>query len=316
MELITKSKRPGMNCSMDIYYEQTVGFSKYLNDKTCYKFVLINSGSFIVEDKGKYITICTPAAIIINEKSDFKIIAEDNIKSRTVYFKPSVIREEFNIESLNSGEYGKFLSDDLITGDTQFEDSFSNEMVYQDALLFLEFFRHNRNISYYSLTLQEFDTIRRFLLSIEYEINEQPDNFWILRTRYFLESLLFMLTADFYRNERMDDIYDDPLVAKVTRFFWDHIDEEITLELILKKFSVNKNALNDAFNKEVSMSCMTYLEKMRVNLAKSELQFGHHTVSEISRGVGYSDTNYFSKVFKKHTGLTPSEFQKQMKGLC
>nr|MCR4748702.1 AraC family transcriptional regulator [Lachnospiraceae bacterium] len=46
------------------------------------------------------------------------------------------------------------------------------------------------------------------------------------------------------------------------------------------------------------------------------LQYGKHTVSEISVGVGYSDTNYFSKVFKKHTGITPSEYLKQMRDLC
>ena len=63
------------------------------------------------------------------------------------------------------------------------------------------------------------------------------------------------------------------------------------------------------------MSCMTYLEQLRINLAKRELQFGTHTISEISVGVGYKDTNYFTKVFKKHTGMTPSEFLKQMREL-
>jgi hypothetical protein len=63
----------------------------------------------------------------------------------------------------------------------------------------------------------------------------------------------------------------------VTRYFWDHIDEEITLENVLKLFSVNKNVLNDSFNREVSMSCMTYLEQMRINMAKRELQFETYT---------------------------------------
>ena len=347
MELVTKSKRPGMDCTLDVYFEQTVGLPKNLNDKTCYKMVLLNSGSFIVEDNGKYIVITTPAAILINEKAEFKVVSEDNIKARTIYFKPSVLREEFTLEALNSGKFYKFLSalkseetdsaeqtsatsttsttstistiesiKKLIAGDIKFEDSFSSEMVYQDALLLLGFFWHNRDVVYYSITKQEFDTLRRLFVSVQIELNTQPDNFWILRTRYFIQSILFMATADFYRNNRQDDIYNDRLVAWVTRYFWDHIDEEITLDSVLKLFSVNKNTLNDAFNKEVSMSCMTYLEQMRINLAKSELQFGTHTVSEISVGVGYKDTNYFTKVFKKHTGMTPSEFQKQMRDLC
>ena len=329
MELVTKSKRKGMNCSIDVFYEQSEGFSKHLNDKTCYKIVLLYSGSFVVKDNGKYLSISTPAAILINEKSDFEIISEENVKCRTLLFRPTIIREEFTIEAINSRRYDKFMSalkdpgvldrqkmEHLINDDIQFEDCFSNQMIYQDALYFLELFSTGRDIVYYSLTKQEYDTVRRHFFSIEYEINAQPDNFWILRTRYFIQSILFMATADFYRNFRQDDIYDDPLVAKVTRYFWEHIDEDITLDSILKVFSVNKNYLNDAFNKEVSMSCMAYLEQLRINLAKSELQYGNHTISEISVGVGYSDTNYFSKVFKKHTGMTPSEYLKQMRGLC
>ena len=329
MELVTKSKRKGMNCSIDVFYEQSEGFSKHLNDKTCYKIVLLYSGSFVVKDNGKYLSISTPAAILINEKSDFEIISEENVKCRTLFFRPTIIREEFTIEAINSRRYDKFMSalkdpgvldrqkmEHLINDDIQFEDCFSNQMIYQDALYFLELFSTGRDIVYYSLTKQEYDTVRRHFFSIEYEINAQPDNFWILRTRYFIQSILFMATADFYRNFRQDDIYDDPLVAKVTRYFWEHIDEDITLDSIIKVFYVQKNYLNDAFNKEVSMSCMAYLEQLRINLAKSELQYGNHTISEISVGVGYSDTNYFSKVFKKHTGMTPSEYLKQMRGLC
>lgn len=329
MELVTKSKRKGMDCSIDVFYEQTVGFSKHINDKTSYKIVLINSGSFVVEDNGKYLAISTPAAILINEKSDFKVISEENVKCRTIFFRPTIIREEFTIEAINSHKYDKFLSvlkdegvidreklEHLITGDIQFEDCFSKHMIYQDALYLIELFWTGRDIIYYSLTKQEYDTLLRHFLSIEYEINNQPDNFWIMRTRFFMQSILFMATADFYRNFRQSAIYSDPLVAKVTRYFWEHIDEDITLESVLKLFSVNKNLLNDAFNKEVSMSCMAYLEQLRINTAKSELQYGKHTVSEISVGVGYSDTNYFSKVFKKHTGMTPSEYLKQMRNLC
>ena len=94
------------------------------------------------------------------------------------------------------------------------------------------------------------------------------------------------------------------------------MDEEITLESVLKRFSVNKNNLNDAFNNELSMSCMAYLEYLRVSRAKKELQFGEESISEISQTCGYDDTGYFSKVFKKHTGQTPSEYRRQMKTLC
>jgi AraC-like DNA-binding protein len=197
-----------------------------------------------------------------------------------------------------------------------FDKDFTDKSIYQDALLLLEFNRLARNAVYYSLTELEFEAVNRLYMSVRYDLVEQPDNYWILRTRYFIISLLFTATADFYINCRQYELYKDPLVARVASYFWDHLGDEITLDSVLKRFSVNKNTLNEAFNNEVSMSCMAYLEALRVDLAKKILQFGDEPVSEICQICGYSEINYFSKVFKKLTGQTPTEYRRQLKGLC
>ncbi|MCR5059325.1 MAG: AraC family transcriptional regulator [Clostridiales bacterium] len=329
-ELVTRSKRPGMDCTIDIFHEKTVGFSKNINDRSTYKLVLVDEGSFVVEEDGKYRVVVAPAGIALNEKAEFKVVSENGVKARTTFFKPSVIREEFTIDAINSGKFDKFLSAVKSTGemtyeerlriasfeDTKFEDCFTSKMVYQDALLLLDFIRPDRNIVYYSLMRQVYDSLRGLTCSIAYDIQEQPDNFWILRARHFLCSTLFLSVADFYRPYRQYEVYRDPFVANVARYLWENISEEITLDSVLKEFSVNKNTLNDAFNKELDMSCMSYLEHLRIGVAKSGLQYSDEPVSEISVNCGYSDTNYFSKVFKKHTGMTPSDFRKNMKGLC
>lgn len=330
MELVTRSKRPGMDCSIDVYYEENTGFSEYLNDKTTYKAVLVERGSFVVEEDGQYRLITSPAAFAMNEKAELKVISERGIKSRTLYFKPTILRDEFTIENLNSGKYDRFFSalpDGkaltmneklalLIDGDVKFDECFSKEMIYQDALLLSGFYGRDRDILFFTLSNEANDALRRFFCSIRYELNAQPDNFWILRIRHFLEEILFLGVADFYRDYRQDEIYRDPLVVKVIQYFWANLGEEITLATLLKKFSVNKNILNDAFNKEVGMPCMSYLENLRMTNARIELQHSDRTISEISLRCGYSDTNYFAKVFKKHLGLSPTEFRKNMKGLC
>lgn len=329
MELKTKSKRKGMNCSIDVFYEETVGFSSHLNDKTSYKMVLISEGSFAVEEDGEYRVVTAPAALGMNERADFKVISEDGVRSQTIYFRPTFIRKEFTFDAIRSGKYDKFMStskdgDDLpyfdrfnkaCFEDREFEDCFP-EPVYQDFLLLMAFNSHERNILYYSLTVLEYEAVNRLFQSVRYDLVEQPDNLWILRVRYFINSILFFAAADFYRNFRQYELYSDPLVAKVATYFWENLGDDITLESVLKRFSVNKNILNDAFNKEVSMSCMAYLEHLRVNLAKKYLQYDEESISEISQICGYQDTNYFTKVFKKHTGQTPSEYRKSMKGLC
>ena len=312
-----------MNCSIDVFYEENKGFSEHLNDRSTYKMVLVKSGSFVVDENGEYRVVTAPAGIAINEKADFKVISENEVVSSTICFKPTFIREEFTFEAINSQKYDKFYSTlkegeslaKAIDGDVKIEDCFK-ESIYQEYLYLTEFYCHGRDAVYYSLTATELDSIDRLFQSVRYDLFEQPDNFWILRVRYFLISILFAATADFYINCRQYELYKDPLAADVASYFWDHLGDEITLESVLKRFCVNKNTLNEAFNKEFSMSCMAYLEKLRVDLAKKLLQFGEESVSEISQICGYAETGYFSKVFKKHTGQAPSEYRKQMKGLC
>ena len=72
MELKTKSIRPEMNCSIDVFYDETNGFSKHINDTSAYKAVLVESGSFVVEENGEYRVIAAPAALAINEKGSVR----------------------------------------------------------------------------------------------------------------------------------------------------------------------------------------------------------------------------------------------------
>ncbi|MBO4604051.1 MAG: helix-turn-helix transcriptional regulator [Clostridiales bacterium] len=330
MELKTKSKRPEMNCSIDVFYDEAQGFSSYINDSATYKAVLVESGSFVMEENGEYRVITAPAAMAINEKADLKIVSESGVVTGTVYFKPTFIREEFTFDAIASGKYDKFSAavengDQMNPGELMYSAirgvgaEFGNDFkdsIHQDALLLLEFTWHRRNVVIYSLTEQEYAAAVRICRSLKYELEQQPDNFWLLRTRYFLITLLFTATADFYRDSRQDEIYKDPLVAKVARYMWENIGNDISLSDILKEFSINKNALNEAFNNEKSMSCMAYLEQLRMNFANKLLQFTDYSVSEVGNICGYPDANYFSKVFKKHMGMSASEYQKHMKGLC
>ena len=93
MELITKSKRPGMNCYIDVFYEETKGISAQINDRNTYKMVLVKSGSFVIEEDGGNRVITAPASIFINEKADFKVVSENRVITRTIFFKPTFIRE-------------------------------------------------------------------------------------------------------------------------------------------------------------------------------------------------------------------------------
>ena len=64
------------------------------------------------------------------------------------------------------------------------------------------------------------------------------------------------------------------------------------------------------FKKETDMNFSEYLKKIRIDNAKNLLLNTENTVEDISYAVGYSDIKYFSRLFKKLTGVTPTEFRK------
>ena len=99
------------------------------------------------------------------------------------------------------------------------------------------------------------------------------------------------------------------MVSEIMQYLSEHISEKISLEDILKEYSINRNLLNQIFIKETSMTCLNYLEKMRMGLAQTMLAETELQIAEISDRVGYPDPNYFIKVFKKHTGVTPSKYR-------
>ena len=105
------------------------------------------------------------------------------------------------------------------------------------------------------------------------------------------------------------DISGNDLVSDIIQYMGAHIEEKITQEDITKKFSVNRNALNTMFVKETSMTWLNYFTKMRINLAQIMLAETELQIAEIAARVGYEDSNYFIKVFKKNTGVTPSKYR-------
>lgn len=322
MDFITKSKRPGMDCSIDVYFERLNGIPAYINDKTTWKMVLLDRGSFTIEQNSKFRVIKAPAALALNEKANLKIVASDKAKSRIIFFKPTFLRDEFTYEAINSMRYEKFLSAvdnsektgfdkyiSAISDDVNFERIFLEKTIYHDALYLLNFIMFEEGIGIWELTSQEYEFIRRLTISVEYDLTEQPDNFWILRVRHFLKDIIFMGIADFYHNYREEEIFSDYLVASVVQYCRENLASKIDLSVLLKEFSVNKNQLNAAFDKEVGMTCMEYIERMRINLAKRMLDEESWPIGEIGEKIGYEDNNYFSKVFKKHIGMTPSEYR-------
>lgn len=87
--------------------------------------------------------------------------------------------------------------------------------------------------------------------------------------------------------------------------------EEITVDKLAKNFYVSPSYISRLFHKRLGVSPMNYVAYVRIEAAKKLLCFSREQVNEIAVMIGIEDPKYFSRLFKKTTHYTPSEFRKK-----
>ncbi|MEK4238306.1 AraC family transcriptional regulator [Paenibacillus sp. FSL H7-0714] len=110
--------------------------------------------------------------------------------------------------------------------------------------------------------------------------------------------------------ERQNIIAVKPdLVAQAVRYIHERYREPITLETLLEHLSCSSRQLLHAFKKQVRTSPIDYLIQLRMSKAKQLLLSTDFTLKEIAESVGYTDSYYFSRIFKKYEGVSPTSFK-------
>ncbi|HWQ97882.1 MAG TPA: helix-turn-helix domain-containing protein [Clostridia bacterium] len=101
------------------------------------------------------------------------------------------------------------------------------------------------------------------------------------------------------------------LLNKAIQFIDEHYAEEtISLDRVAQKVNISPNYFSAMFSQEIGQTFVEYLTGKRISEAKRMLRQTEMRSSEIAYAVGFRDSHYFSFVFKKVTGSTPSEYRK------
>ena len=101
------------------------------------------------------------------------------------------------------------------------------------------------------------------------------------------------------------------IFSKVIEYIDSHYNQKITLEDLTHLTHYSKEYFSMLFKETYKVTVMSYLEKKRIQNAQSLLTTTDMTINEIANSCGYDDSLYFSRVFKKHTYLSPSAYRKK-----
>jgi two-component system response regulator YesN len=106
----------------------------------------------------------------------------------------------------------------------------------------------------------------------------------------------------------------EALIHKALDYIARHYGEEITLESMASHVRLSSFYFSKTFKQYTGVTFIDYLSLYRVEKAKEILKDPRWSIKEISVRVGYSDPNYFTRVFRRLEGLTPSEYRSLVLG--
>ena len=101
------------------------------------------------------------------------------------------------------------------------------------------------------------------------------------------------------------------IVNQLAMYIEEHISENITLENLSEISKLSSFYICKLFKKYLEMNFIDYVTFIRIKYAKKLLEDPYLSIKEISFKSGYTDPNYFARVFKKETGISPSSYRKQ-----
>lgn len=103
---------------------------------------------------------------------------------------------------------------------------------------------------------------------------------------------------------------DQIFLNSISDFLYAHIsDYNFKIEDLLKEFGMSRSKFYRKLKSLVKLSPNDYIRKLRLDYASQILIKADFTIAEVAYKVGFSDVKYFSKIFKKEFGITPSEFK-------
>ncbi len=103
--------------------------------------------------------------------------------------------------------------------------------------------------------------------------------------------------------------HDDTEIVKAQEFIEKHYQSKLTVDELADKYGIGRRTFERRFKKATSNTVVEYMQRVKMEAAKKQLENGPKTVNEVMHDVGYTDTKAFRDVFKKITGMSPVDYR-------
>ncbi|MFD1772803.1 response regulator transcription factor [Paenibacillus rhizophilus] len=141
----------------------------------------------------------------------------------------------------------------------------------------------------------------------------------LIRKTETLEQLASFMVGELEQNcmsiipQLSDNGYGGQLITRALEYIAAHFTENLTLQSVADTIHLSKSYFSLLFKKQTGRNFIDYLIELRIREAKRLLAQDDSRIYDVAQGAGFKDVKYFSKVFKKGTGLTPVEYRESLK---
>lgn len=104
----------------------------------------------------------------------------------------------------------------------------------------------------------------------------------------------------------------ESIVARAKSYIKENFQKEISLDDVSRIVDISPYYFSKLFKQEAGENFIEYLTKTRMSNARRLLKNPAYSIKEVCAMSGYSDPNYFSRIFKKYEGVTPSEYRERL----
>jgi two-component system, response regulator YesN len=125
-----------------------------------------------------------------------------------------------------------------------------------------------------------------------------------LKIKNYMESL---------EKSRFKQNLSNPKLKEIDQYIIEHLSENITSVIMANHLHLNPSYFSRYFKQLTGENFTDYVHRFKIRIASSMLTDRFETIEFITYSLGYSDRTYFSKIFKKYTGMSPGEYKRKQK---
>jgi AraC-like DNA-binding protein/mannose-6-phosphate isomerase-like protein (cupin superfamily) len=160
---------------------------------------------------------------------------------------------------------------------------------------------------------EQFDDLMQLFCQIDRYAAEQEEGYQTLCQYLMLAALELVKRMTRGRKDTLET-QGDSIFRQIAKYIDQHYAEDLSIEQLEKQFYISPYHLSHMFRHKTGYSLKQYLLRRRIGEAQMRLVHSQDTIQTISESVGFEDASYFSRIFSKYIGMTPSEYRKYRLG--